>query len=160
MSVRVTKDFTKKLMKILIMAGKKQVLVGIPEDKNSRTGEAIGNAYLGAIHEYGSPARNIPARPFLNPGVKDAQKDTIKILKFGAKSALDNFNVAAIEQSLNRVGLNAQAVVKKRITGQVGFEALKPATIKARERTGRKGTKALIRTGELLNSVTYVLRDK
>jgi len=158
--LRVTKDLSANLLTALKGIGNRQVLVGIPKSKDARTGEVIGNAYLGAIHEYGSPARNIPARPFLNPGVKDAEKDTVKILRAGAVRALTEMSAGVIDQTLNRVGLNAQATVKKRITGQIGFAPLSESTIKARERTGKKGTKALIRTGDLLNSITYVVRDK
>lgn len=40
------------------------------------------------------------------------------------------------------------------------FVPLAPATIKARQRQGFKGTKALIRTGALLNAIQYVVDKK
>lgn len=154
----VKKDITKKIMASLKSIGRRQVLVGVPQDEDSRSGEPIGNASLARIHETGSPARNIPARPFLVPGVEQASKDSAEILKRGAVKLLDG--TGTMEQSLNQVGLNAQSKVKLRIVNQVGFAPLKAGTIAARKRDGRKGEKALIRTGELLNSIKYVIRDR
>jgi hypothetical protein len=155
--VKITKDITKKVMLSLKKMGKRQVLVGVPQEADGRAGEPIGNAALAAIHEGGSPVRNIPARPFLIPGAEEASKDSIRILKNGARKALEG---ESFDKTLNIVGINAQSKVKLRIVNQVGFAPLKKGTIAARKRDGHKGEKALIRTGELLNSIKYVVREK
>jgi len=158
MNVTVTKDdVAKVLANIQAMAGK-QVLVGIPADKSPRKGDPITNASLGYIHEHGSPARNIPARPFLVPGVKEAAPKAAAAMKKLAGQALTD--ASAVDKALNAAGLIAQTGVKKRIVSGEGFAPLKEGTIKARQRKGAKGTKPLIRTGQLLNSITYVVREK
>lgn len=158
--VKITKDITKGFIAAFKGLGKKQVLIGIPENEDGRPGEKIGNAALGRIHETGSPIRNIPARPFLVPGAAEAAEKSIGIFKQGAIDSLTKLDPNGMDKTLNRVGLNAQSTVKKRIVNQVGFEPLKKGTIAARKRDGKKGEKALIRTGELLNSIKYVVRDK
>ena len=133
-----------------------KLLVGIPAEENAR-GEEIGNAALGFIHENGSPARNIPPRPFLVPGVRDAEPQAVAMLAVPTAEALTK-GKDALAKGYERAGLVCQAAVKKRIVSQEGFAPLSPRTIAARERKGYKGTKALIRTGQLLNSITYVVR--
>ena len=158
MSVTVTRDNAKNVIAAIQDMAKKHVLVGIPSSENGRNDGSIGNAALGAIHENGSGVRNIPARPFLKPGVAAAADQCAKLLKSAAQNAFTD--KSAIDKGLNAAGLVAQASVKKRIVSQEGFTPLKAATLAARKRKGAKGEKALIRTGQLLNSITYVVRKK
>lgn len=158
MSVTVTRDNAKNVIAAIQDMAKKHVLVGIPSSENGRNDGSIGNAALGAIHENGSGVRNIPARPFLKPGVAAAADQCVKVLKSAAQNAFTDKN--AIDKGLNAAGLIAQASVKKRIVSQEGFTPLKAATLAARKRKGAKGEKALIRTGQLINSITYVVRKK
>ncbi len=158
MSVTVTRDNAKNVIAAIQDMAKKHVLVGIPSSENGRNDGSIGNAALGAIHENGSGVRNIPPRPFLKPGVAAAAEQCVKVLKSAAQNAFTDKN--AIDKGLNAAGLIAQASVKKRIVSQEGFTPLKAATLAARKRKGAKGEKALIRTGQLLNSITYVVREK
>jgi|Laugrefa1bdmlbdn_1035148.scaffolds.fasta_scaffold01471_8 hypothetical protein len=157
MSVTVTKDDLKNLLRNIQAMGRKSVLIGIPESKNNRKENEASNAMIGFLNENGSPARNIPARPFLVPGVKKASDKASEALKSYASDALNN--PKAIDQGLNAAGLIAQASVKNQIVSQDGFAPLSPATLAQRARMGAKGTKALIRTGQLLNSITYVVRS-
>jgi hypothetical protein len=79
-------------------------------------------------------------------------------LKDGAKEALHG---ASIEIALNKAGLIGQNHVKNQIVNG-DFAQLKNSTIAARMRRRKNrqaGTKPLIDTGQLLNSVTYVVRE-
>ena len=154
--MQVTVDITARVMVNIRELPEKRLLVGIPAEENAR-GEEIGNAALGFIHENGSPARNIPARPFLVPGMRDVEPQAVAMLEKPTADALTH-GAAALEKGYERAGLVCQAAVKKRIVSQEGFAPLSPRTIAARQRKGYKGTKALIRTGQLLNSITYVVR--
>ena len=158
MKVEVVKDITDKVLANIQKMVAQRLLVGIPAEKAPRKGDPINNAALGFIHENGSPARNIPARPFLVPGVREATPKCLAVLKQYGKAALKD--PAQIEKGLNAAGLIAQAAVKKRIVSQEGFSPLKAGTLAARKRKGFKGEKALIRTGQLLNSITYVVKEK
>lgn len=162
MSFKVIKDQSATLLKALQDMASKRVLIGVPASEAARQDDAvIGNAQLAYIHENGSAAANIPARPFLVPGVKKAGDKAAAILKKAAADVFDR--KASIDKGLNAAGLVAQTSVKMTIRAGEGFAPLKPGTLAARRRKGAKGAKGdkpLIRTGQLLNSISYVVRSK
>jgi hypothetical protein len=152
-----TAQFRKALAGLL----KREVLVGIPAANAARDPEsgettAASNALIGYVMEYGSPAKNIPPRPFLHPGIADARAGIETHMKKAGQLALRG-KPDEIEQELEKVGLIAQASVQKKIT-EGPFEPLKPATLAARRRRGRTGDRPLIDTGALRRSISYVIR--
>lgn len=166
MSVKVVKDTSQAVLRSIQELAGKRVLIGIPANKTARKGEPITNAALGYIHEHGSPAANIPPRPFLKPGMAAASACCAAVLKTTAQQALAHpFDHAAIlDKGLQAAGLLAQASVKTTIQGSgiIGdegdaFAPLKKATLLARRRKGVQGSKPLLRTGQLMNSITYVV---
>lgn len=179
-SVVVKIDKVGNIVKALTALTNKDVLVGIPDQTTERQADddqgPVNNATLGYIHEHGSPANNIPARPFLIPGVKDAREEVEHRLKKAANLALDG-NMSAVDAQLSMAGQEARDAVKAKINSG-DFEPLADATLEARARKGRKGAKAelasrragnapgtalakpLIDTGQLRNSITYVVRGK
>lgn len=182
MSVKIKENLA-ALTEALKILSKRRILVGIPQANDARTGSPIGNAAIGYIMENGAPEVNIPARPFLVPGVKAAQS-AIEVALLAAGSA-------ALVGDINRVNINLaiagqKAVTSVQLTIQAGIPPpLKPGTVAARarrnaSRTGRKATAAdqrafnasyasgtatmaqspttpLYDTGELLKSITYVV---
>jgi hypothetical protein len=158
MSVRVLFDHSDLILKAVQAMARKDVLIGIPEGENARKEGDIGNAALGFINENGSPAQNIPARPFLIPGVRGAAARCAKVLQHYAANMIHD--PEGIEKGLNAAGQIARDAVKRRITSQEGFAPLAESTLAARARRGVKRTKALIDTGQLLNSITYVVKDR
>jgi len=83
------------------------------------------------------------------------QDKTADILIEGASKVLANGTITA---ALTKAGIVAQNSVKAAITKGEGFAPLADATVKARQRKGFKGTKPLIRTGQLRNSITYIVK--
>lgn len=157
--MKITIDNVAKVLASIQDLAGKQVLVGIPATKAEREdGEPINNAQLGYIHEYGAPASNIPARPFLIPGVSHAQESINNHLQKAAKAAASG-NEEKVDAELNATGLIAQAGARNEINNGT-FEALSPVTIAARRKRGRTGDKPLIDTGQLRNAITYVIRKK
>lgn len=158
-ALTITSDFTKEFNKIIKGFKQDAVLVGIPEEKSPRLDSPIGNAALLAINNFGSPALNIPARPVMSIGIKNAQDDIANEFKKAAQMALSK-GLAALDQYYNRAGIIASNSVKKAINAQEGFAPPAESTIKARQ--ARKpepfrGTKALIVTGQMRNAITYVI---
>lgn len=180
----ITKDRTRTVMKSIRDLVGKQVLVGIPEDKTSRTQSGqITNAELGYIHETGAPGANIPARPWLVPGVHKAASKYLPHLRAACNAALDG-DATQATQWLARAGIVAENYAKREIsTGD--FVPLKPATVAARRnsrdtQSRRKGESRymelvdagmspasaqaatgihpLINTGQMRNAVTSVVR--
>lgn len=172
-------DRLTQLVKSINELTAKEVLVGVPAAEAGREaaeddGKPINNAALAYIHETGAPEANIPARSFLVPGIQDNQRALERELKRAADQALlgKRGNVTG---ALNRVGLVAQAGVRRKINSG-DFPPLSDATLRARARRGRKGAqeeldrrakgeapstesaKPLIDTGQLRNSINYVIR--
>lgn len=137
--------------------------VGIPDDRNQRTDEPVNNAALGYLHEHGEPASNIPARPWLVPGAKTVADKVGDVMKQGGRDALAG-NRSAMTTALHSIGLLGVSAVRDYLmTGP--FVPLSPVTI--RERIRRRKYKVtqgidrpLIDTGQMLRSVTYVIRQR
>ncbi len=161
-SLKVTSDFTEQFNETIKKFKRDAVLIGIPEEKADREEKAeepINNAALLAINEFGSPKNNIPARPVMAIGIKNAQKEIIEQMKQGAKLALSK-GFDAIDTYYNRVGIIASNAVKKAINSQLGIKPPAAATLASRKSAGFKGTKALIVTGQMRNAITYVIKGK
>lgn len=140
---------------------KKAVFVGIPREKNARPGDAIGNAALAYIHENGSPAQNIPARPFMGPGVRDAMPDIEKYMTQAANAALDGDD-SAVDAALARVGLTAVNSIQTKIQDGIP-PLLKPSSIRrSKTKSRRSGTPGdvtpLYDTGNMLKSISYAIK--
>jgi hypothetical protein len=147
-----------KMKKTFEAMSKQEALAGVPGDTTGRKEVGANNASLAYIHDKGSPANNIPARPFMKPGVEVVKPRIIKVLAFAVKGALGKDD-QAIEKGLNKAGLIAQNSIRATINAGVP-PPLKEGTLAGRRRRGRTGTAPLIDTGQLRNSITYVLRKK
>ena len=134
-----------------------RVMVGVPAEKGSRQdGEPINNAALAYVHENGAPEAGIPARPFLKPGIADKQTEIAAALEKTGRAAMDG-KPEVVDRGFNIVGLIGQNAVRAKINDGP-FTPLAEATLAARRARGRTGTKPLIDTGQLRNSLTYVIR--
>lgn len=157
--VKVVRDEASKIMTLIKALTGRDVLVGIPSSATARKekGDPMDNATLGYIHEFGAPAAGIPARPFLLPGVADAQAGIAAQLGKAATAAL-NKDANETDARLHAAGMVAQNSVKRTINSDLP-PPLAEGTLAARRRRGRTGTVALIDTGQLRNSITYVVRQ-
>jgi hypothetical protein len=164
------KDFTKEFMESIKSFKTKETLVGIPESKTKRRGDdPIGNAAILYINNFGSPQRNIPPRPVMDIGIRKAQDEIVHEMRKCATEAFEK-RAKALDLYYERIGIIASQAIKKVINDQDGIEPPSPATLEARkyltkkkmngERVGFQGTKALVVTGQLRNSITYVIREK
>lgn len=160
MTVKVTKDELANVLKSIHALVSREVLVGIPESEDARKasedGAPIGNAEIGYIQETGSPINNLPARPFLVPGVEKALPKALEQLKRGGTKAIGGDSSAA-DKALNAAGMVCQNSVRATIVNVIP-PPLAESTLDARKRRGRTGTTPLLDTGALRNSVTYVIR--
>jgi hypothetical protein len=142
-----------------------EVLVGFPEDTTERDADpddpmrGITNAALAYIHDNGAPERNIPARPFMDPAMQEAEEPLADALGRMAAAALGPNSSAVVEQQAHRLGLIAKLAVQNKINEGIP-PPLAPRTLKARALRGRTGTKPLIDTGQLRNAANYVIRSR
>jgi hypothetical protein len=162
-TLKVTADFTKTFNETVAKFKNDAVLIGIPEDETERgndpdntENQPINNATILAINHFGSEDGKIPPRPALFIGLKNAQDQLAEEMKKAAQAALKQ-GFGAVDQYYNRAGIIGSNAVKKAINAQDGIDPPAEATLKAREARGFKGTKALIVTGQMRNSITYVI---
>lgn len=141
MKITKTIDKTIDLIAALNALASREVLVGIPAEDTNRAEGSITNAALGYIHEHGAPEVNIPARPHLKIGVRNAHAAIVGALRGAGRAALAG-NPGAVLRGLGAAGLAAQNSVRRKITDGP-FAPLAPATIAARRRSrrGRRGPK-------------------
>jgi hypothetical protein len=156
-----------------------KVMVGIPDTAAGRNdGSPISNAVIGYVMETGEPGHNVPARPFLVPGVESIQKEIVADLLIAGRLALDG-DKPAVQRKLQALGVKAQNAVRSKISSNIP-PPLAESTVKARLRRTRKGTAmlkslqqqtmnlvywgknnltTLINTGQLRQSITFVIRS-
>lgn len=160
-----------------------EILVGFPEDTTVREDmgiDGITNAALGYIHDNGQPERNIPARPFMVPGITEAQDKIADQLGALAKRIVRTKQSLIVEPGMHRVGITAMVALKKKINEGIP-PPLAEATLRNRMRRGKnvgksakfelerraqgeapstEFAKPLIDTGALRNSINYVIRKR
>ena len=121
----------------------KSVFIGVTEQKTGRSpgpgrsGPQPTNAELAYIHENGSPARNIPARPFLRPAIAQLRDLAAPIFMQTAKAEMAG-NKGSVLRGLNRVGQMGVALAKGIILAG-DFKPLAAQTIRDRARRRAKG---------------------
>lgn len=163
----VVVDHFKQVSEAISLLADMRVMVGVPDTGAGRREGEISNASLAYIHENGAPEANIPARPFLKPGIKNAHRDIVASLKKAGQFALAG-KPQAVDRQLHRTGMIGRDAVKRKIT-EGPFVPLKQATIDARRKRSkgsryrRKATtavdvKPLIDTGQMRNAISYVIR--
>jgi hypothetical protein len=131
-----------------------EVLVGIPEATATRRGEQINNAEIMYIQTHGSPIRNIPPRPVIEPAIANDRKIIGRELQEAAAAWMARDAQSAM-MYLNRAGTAGRDAAKAWFTNPLnGWPPNAPATI------ARKGSdRPLIHTGELRRSIVYVIRN-
>lgn len=162
-----------------------EILVGFPEetteDRQDDEPTGITNAALGYIHDNGMPEQNIPARPFMIPGINSVENRISDGLAKIARDVVRTKSSAGVEPGLNAVGSIAELALKKKINEGIP-PPLSEYTLRKRMKRvkgiGRLAervelasramgfpastelAKPLIDTGAMRNAIKYVLRKK
>jgi hypothetical protein len=179
---RLVLDKLPKLKTSFAKLSKSDVLVGVPQEEAPRKDvedkQLMNNATLAFIHDRGSPAANIPARPFMVPGIQNAKPGIVIQFKKAAQNCL-HANDGEIGAALTKAGMIAQSSIRSVINAGIA-PPLADSTLRARIRSGKavKGAKAelasraegnapgmdlakpLVQTGQLRNSINFVIRKK
>ena len=172
---KMVKNNLPKLMLAFATITKHELLVGVPADSTARDAGSMNNATLAYIHDNGAPEANIPARPFMRPGIKKVERDITLQFKTAASKAMQGEDV--VLRYMHRAGLIAQNSIRNTINEGIP-PPLAESTLRGRARRNMKGSKAelasraagnapsidtttpLVVTGGLRNSITYVVREK
>lgn len=157
-TVKTVEDHVGDFKKAIQEAKKMQVLVGITQEKDSRKGE-ISNAELLFIHTNGSPLRGIPARPVIEPAIKDDKEVITKLLGEALKATLEG-DISRTKTYLNAAGLEGENASKDWFTSpKNNWPPNAVSTMVAKRKKGSTDPKPLIDTGELRKSITYVIKE-
>lgn len=139
MDTKVTiRDRSKALNDILRALNAQGVMVGIPAETAGRDDGPINNAAIGYILETGAPERNLPARPFLRPGVASAAGDVAKVARTTLGRAL------AFGRTRGNVSV-PESNRKAETLGWSGLQGISRAPVSAGIRC-KKGNSALRQT--------------
>lgn len=131
------------------------VKIGVLESKGGGDTAEDGKttlAEIAAIHEFGAPRANIPARSFLRQTFQDPdgrQALSGFLTRIGRAVVAERIEVG---QALEQLGAWAVAQVKKRIKSNIP-PPLQPATVKS-----KGSSTALIDTGQLVNAITWEVK--
>jgi len=157
---------------------RRSAYVGIPAVADPRNdGSPFGNAAIGYTNEMGAPERNLPPRPHLLPGVKEAHDEIVELLRKAGQAALKG-DSAKVDLALAHAGEIAIRHVKNMVAAGLK-PPLAPATVRehlrarglsAAEIAKRKnpapgvvdpsaGENPLILTGAYLQALTYLVAD-
>lgn len=121
--------------------------------KPREDGDSLSNVELAVIHEFGAPKAGIPERSFVRASFELHRPEYLLMLKRFITSAL--LRRETLVKALSVIGQAMASDMKKLITTEGGHPVpLAPATV------ARKGSSVpLLDTGQLVNSITYVVVD-
>ena len=150
--MKVTKRSLIKPRSILTKLSNVDLLVGIPQETDDREDGKVGNAYLLMLHTVGSPVQGIPPRPTIQPTI-EKHKSFIQKSLF---TAMEEYAKTGSDAKLRALGIYVSSQVKEFINDPSnGLTPNSPRTIQ------RKGSSLpLVDTGEMRNSITYVIRKR
>lgn len=142
-------DKVTRLIQAIENLSKQAVYVGVAgEVRSDREGNTINMAELAAIHEFGTA--KTPERSFLRTSLTENTEDYKKLLVQQIRGNI----IDGAGDPLNVVGAYAAGKAQEKIESG-GLTPLDPETIK------RKGSSVpLIDTGQLVQSITWVVRDE
>lgn len=140
----------KEMKKKIELYNKKDVMIGVTGATNGDR----GNAFLMAIHEYGTKDGRIPERRPIRLTMENNQEKYARRLQQGIDKVLvDEIDIMT---ALNSIGEEVAGDVK--ITIMNGLTPpLADSTVRARK---DNSDTPLYDTGEMVNSITYEVRDK
>jgi hypothetical protein len=141
-------------VRVGLPAGKPHKVKKKDKSKSNKPAKPVraGVAFIGAVHEFGSPEAGIPERPWLRPGIRSGTSEYTRLNRVNIIRILKGEITPQI--ALRQLGAMAVGKVQQFIRAG-NFVPLKPQTI------ARKGSTApLIDTAQMVQSVTFEVGEK
>lgn len=131
-------------------------------DENGKT-QGLTNAQLAVIHEFGAPAADIPARPFVSASFNRNKPAYVNMLRSLLKGLYQGKTTAT--KVLGIVGAKAAADVKSYVTsGPQVPPPNSPAVLARKQAKTRKGSsggvRTLIDTGRMIGAISWLVVTK
>jgi hypothetical protein len=182
--INIMRDNVPEMVAAVRELTRQRVMVGVP-DVNAGKGRQAGepnNATLAYIHDNGAPEANIPARPFMAPGIKRAKAPIEGAMKVAGAAALSG-DATKVQRALHAAGIAAESSIKAVITEGIPpplaprtvevriarradpkWRAKRRAAVRANVGAGKAPGEGLftplIDTGALRASITHVIRKR
>ncbi len=146
---RVDARGLERLRKRLADLGDVRLRVGVLSNDQHDPKSPIGLAELAAIHEFGSPAANIPERSFIRRTFRERDLELREVVRKVTKGVVKG--KLGARRGLDLIGAWLSAEVKKTVTAGPHIPPpLQPETV------ARKGSdRPLVDTGRLVDAVTW-----
>jgi hypothetical protein len=175
-----TKDASQQLAATITDLLNMDAYVGIPEETAPRKGSGeISNAQLMFIHTNGSPVRNIPPRPVIEPAIEaeDHKAAIVDHLEAAARLALNGNAPEAMkhlklagqtaadaardwfEDSRNNWPPNAVSTVRAKLAKKFSGKKLDEA-VEAYLAGAGEMNQVLVDTAQMRKAITYVVGEK
>ena len=162
MYVRESGEGLERLLESVALLKSNRVLVGIPGE-NAGRGGALNNVQLAFIHANGSPKQGIPARPFLEPALEQAQGEISERMGEAARMAVEG-DLAGALGTMDAAGAAGEEAARSYIGGG-NLAPNAPITVSGGWMRGRGGesfkiegkgaSQPLVDSGSLRNSITH-----
>lgn len=153
----VTNGVSKQLEAIEFIKNN-SVYVGVQQKDTTREGDDVTNAELLFIHTNGSPVRNIPARPIIEPAIHNDRERLGNMMKKAAEYVLDG-NLSEALRQLELVGMRGQKDARDWFYNPENhWEPNAPSVIAEKLKKGSDDPRPLIDTNELHKSITYFVK--
>lgn len=135
------------------------VKVGFLGDGAARDDGALTNPQLAAVHEFGAPEVHVQERPFMSPSF-DANLPKYKAFMQRIAVGVSSGKVS-LEQGMGLLGTMMAADVRDFIVGGAPIAPENAESVKARKLAKglntEWGLRTLVDTGQLVNSITWVV---
>lgn len=135
--------------------GEGKVQVGLPRGSNAYP-DGTSVIMVGAVHEFGSPSRNIPQRSYLRSTLVENKRDYKRLFRKLSRKIIRG--EITKEQALGILGLQLQGDVREKIT-DIKDPPLKTSPRPASRNSPGGGDNPLLDTGHLRQSITFQIGD-
>ena len=141
------------------LAAKSFTKVGLPENSTPVRGNKKGSGHeqvtemsklvmIGAVHEFGSPTKGIPERPFIRPSYDKNKEPLQNIIENEYTKIITG--KSTVRLSLGRIG----EWMKSKTQAQI--RSITSPPLKLRTILRKKSSKPLIDTGQMIQSINHV----
>lgn len=162
--------FSREKWRKYMAAREMHLKVGIvgKDAKEVHADSGLTNAQLGSIHEYGTSS--IPARPFISSTIRQNKDKYVRVIREALqKNTGIEVSFGKISRDMRRVGMQAVADIKKRMTNGSGIPpplaastlaAKRAKALAANTKKTRKTFRPLVDTGQMMRAISYILVGK
>jgi hypothetical protein len=159
-------DLRKGIEDAVKALSKKSLLLGVVKEQgravlNLKKRE-LTNSEIAFVHEFGAPEAHIPARPFFFPTMRAHMTFIQDMLKMAAGAALKG-DKEEVDRVLHALGMTLRDAIRKRILDFIPPKLSKVTLewwITPTKQRKDYGETPLKVTGQLLNSIDYVVSDR